>query len=124
MAGLFLNCPLEANPDILEASHPVALRVAIAIMIKAGLRVRLPASIVDPTDEQLTNARRLVNTAQINGCAPLTKRAADCPVSNCASLTDANRRRNCIAIARVNTFTRAALAKLRNANDRVAYCGM
>lgn len=122
MAGVFENCPLEVNPDILLDSHAVGLRVAIAFMLNAGLRTRLPASIVNPTNEQLTNARRVVNGGEVTGCAP-SGRAADCPVSNCASLTDRNRRERCNAIAQINTYTRQALAKLRNANNRVAYCG-
>ncbi|GBF97195.1 hypothetical protein Rsub_10056 [Raphidocelis subcapitata] len=122
MAGLFSNCPLEATPEILLQNHAVALKVAVQIMINAKLKNYLPASITNPTDEQLVKARRMVNAADVKDCSA-SGLPADCPVSNCGSLANTKQRRACAIIAGINSKARAWLALLRNPEYRVGYCG-
>ncbi|GBF97218.1 hypothetical protein Rsub_10079 [Raphidocelis subcapitata] len=122
MAGLFNNCPLEATPEILLRNHAVALKVAVQIMLNAGLKNYLPASITNPTDEQLVKARRTVNAADVKDCSA-SGLPADCPVSNCGSLANTKQRRACAIIAGINSKARAWLALLQNPSYPVAYCG-
>lgn len=122
MAALFANCPLAEQPDILMTSHAVAVKVAVQFLINSGLQGKLPASIADPTDEQLVEARKIVNPSQVAGCSE-SGLPADCPVSDCASVADRERRRNCNVIAEVNKQARSYLALLRNPTSRVAHCG-
>jgi hypothetical protein len=121
-AQLFSNCPLVATPDMLLSNHAVAARVAVQTLLDGGLKTYLPDSLDNPTDVQLTDARRTMKAAEVKGCSQ-SGLAADCPVSDCATLTNETQRNHCTSIAKVNQQAKAWLEKLRNPSQRVGYCG-